>query len=158
MEINFREYINEEEMKEIIKDEVRIKIRQEFSREENFKRILTNSLYEQVSYEIISLENNGQIEPLKEQVKKIIEELSAYNVFGNDTTDRYNPKLSDNRILLNEIVKENRDELSKVVKRQLNYAYKEYNARNDMADIMAEAVYDLFSIRKEEMEEWRSKQ
>ena len=47
MEINFREYINKEEMKEIIKDEVRIKIRQEFSREENFKRILTNSLYEQ---------------------------------------------------------------------------------------------------------------
>ena len=152
MEIDFREYISEEEMKEIIKDEVRIKIRQEFSREENFKRILTNSLYEQVSYEIISLENNGQIEPLKEQVKKIIEELSTYTVFGNDTTDRYRPKLSDNRILLNEIVKENRDELSKVVKKRLNDAYKEYNARSDMADIMAEAVYDLFSIRKEELE------
>lgn len=153
MEINFREYISEEEMKEVIKDEVRIKIRQEFSREENFKRILTNSLYNQVSHEIISLENSGQIKPLKEQVKKIIEELSSYTVFGNDTTDRYNPKLSDNRILLNEVVEENRDELSKVVKKRLNDAYKEYNARSDMADIMAEAVYDLFSIRKEELEE-----
>ena len=45
MNINFKDYLSEEEIKEIIIDELRKKAREHFCNEKEFTRILTNISY-----------------------------------------------------------------------------------------------------------------
>ena len=80
MNINFKDYLSEKEIKEIIIDELRKEARKHFCNEKEFTRILTNISYYELWKKIEEEVPNSQ-DIIKEKVKKELNEISSYDVF-----------------------------------------------------------------------------
>lgn len=145
MEINIFDYVTEEEIKEEILSGIRFKATN--MSEEDFKRVMTNAFYETVrniANEIF--EERGFKEEMESKIEEIIDGLSAYNVFVD--TDRWNKHKSKAQILLDQIVEDQKDILKDKVTKTFDTAYRGYVANQDIAQILSDHVYNIFSIKK----------
>lgn len=145
MEINIFDYVTEEEIKEEILSGIRFKATN--MSEEDFKRVMTNAFYETVrniANEIF--EERGFKEEMESKIEEIIDGLSAYNVFVD--TDRWNKHKSKAQILLDQIVEDQKDILKDKVTKTFDAAYRGYLANQDIAQILSDHVYNIFSIKK----------
>jgi|GEM_PF-3030635 len=80
MEVNVLQYLSEDEIKEICKDEIRMKIRESF-REKDIARIVSNSAYYK-AYDLVDEHiTKEHRDTIVESVDKIINDSKSYNVF-----------------------------------------------------------------------------
>lgn len=145
MEINIFDYVTDEQIREEILSSIRQKAMN--MTEHDFTRIMTNSFYHSVrklSEEVI--EKNGYEFDIKESIRKIIQELSSYTVFDLDDSK------NKNRILLEKIVSEEESLLREKVIATFDKAFSEYSASQDIAEILSNHVYEIFSIKKDQQD------
>ena len=79
MNINFKDYLSDEEIKEIVIDELRKEARNHFCNEKEFTRILTNISYYELWKKIEEEVPNSQ-DIIKEKVKEKLNEISSYDI------------------------------------------------------------------------------
>lgn len=89
MEINFEDYLSDEEKKEIIINEYRTLVQRKMKTENDLKRILSNVSFE-VFYKIVDDCFDGISKAtIKEQIDRIISDPKSYNIFKRpDAWDR----------------------------------------------------------------------
>ena len=121
MNINFKDYLSEKEIKEIVIDELRKEAREHFCNEKEFTRILTNISYYELWKKIEEEVPNSQ-DIIKEKVKKELNEISSYDVFRRkgefnncnslayDILEKY---VDENKNIIEDKVKDIFSELSK---------------------------------------------
>ena len=144
MEIDIFGYVNKEEIRSEIL--LGIRYRAENMSEEDFKRVMSNAFYTTVSSiadEIVS--EKGYEFDTRERIKEIIEDLSEWTVFRRP--DAWE-KANKNYLLLEKIVDEEKEKLRKRVIETFDSAFSEYEARQDIAQILSDHIYDIFSIEK----------
>lgn len=109
MEIEIKDYLSESEIKEIVQQELRIKVRQQFDLN-NIERIFSNSAYHIVWEEVNKSIDYDMTEFIKNKVIQIINELSAYSVFRDKGDYIYGrDKNSIAQDYLNQYVEENKN-------------------------------------------------
>ena len=121
MMINFKDYLSEEEIKEIIIDELRKEARNHFCNEKEFTRILTNISYYELWKKIEEEVPNSQ-DIIKEKVKEELNKITSYDVFRRkgefnncnslayDILEKY---VDENKNIIEDKVKDIFSELSK---------------------------------------------
>lgn len=109
MEIEVKDYLSESEIKEIVQQELRLKVRQQFDLN-NIERIFSNSAYHIVWEEVNKSIDYDVTEFIKNKVIQIINELSAYSVFRDKGDYIYGrDKNSIAQDYLNQYVEENKN-------------------------------------------------
>jgi hypothetical protein len=80
MELKIEDYLSEEEIKEIAKEEVTRQVRQAI-RKDDLDRIISNSAYNFIWKAVDEQIDGNLIDIIKEKTIKIINELSSYCIF-----------------------------------------------------------------------------
>lgn len=118
MEIDVKQYLSEDEIKEIAKDEVRNVIRKHFNSEEDAKRILCNASYQIMFDEIDKIVPNSR-DIIKEKTIQLINKSSKeydYKVFHDGG---YGGKSTLAYQYIQEAVKENKDIFKEKIKQTM---------------------------------------
>ena len=113
MNINFKDYLSEEEIKEIIIDELRKEAREHFCNEKEFTRILTNISYYELWNKIEEEVPNSQ-DIIKEKVKEKLNEISNYDIL------RKKGEFNDSNSLAYDILEKYVDENKNIVWKNKN--------------------------------------
>lgn len=139
----------------VSEDDIKNEILTSFSKvvdrmsEKDMTRVITNGLYGSVRKVIDDCITEKEADlNLEEKIKEIANEITSFNVFVDE--DRYSRRKSVAQELLDEAVVKNKDLLEIKVKETFDEAYKKYEASQDIAQIMADYVYELFSVKKED--------
>lgn len=135
MEINIKDYLNDDEIKEIAKEEVRVRLRQTIQ-DNDFDRILTNTAYKQVFKMVDEHFDGGLVDILSEKTKQIIEDLSGYSVFRRK--DMWGKEDSKAYTYLQEAVEEHKGVLFNKVETILKNVDVE-----DIQDRIIDLIYDV---------------
>ena len=106
MEIDVKDYLSESEIKEIVQQELRIKVRQQFDLN-NIERIFTNSAYHIVWEEVNKSIDYDVTEFIKNKVIEIINGMTSFSVFRRKGD--YDDKNSIAQEYLNQYVEENKN-------------------------------------------------
>jgi hypothetical protein len=84
MEINIKDYLNEDEIKDLLKDELRRQVRDYFKSEDNANRLLINLSYDIVTNEVNKIVPNFQ-EVINKKVASLVTEKDlSYHLFNFD--------------------------------------------------------------------------
>lgn len=113
MEINIEDYMNESEMKRIVENEFRDRIREYFL--ENKLSDLIYSLCNKEIYRIIEEEIPNFEEEIKKTIPSVIEGISTFDIFKSKDEFVYSKDSIGQRIL-ERAVMENRDMIEQKVK------------------------------------------
>lgn len=148
MEINIEDYLNESEIKKIVEEELRYKIKEIFKTERDTTRILSNLGYYN-TFKIVEEEVPNFKEIIKENTKKQCLNISTYEVFRSK--DYLNEKDSLAQKYLLEAVEENKNIIKDRVKEILREMDKQQIA-NEICSIIEDSVYNLFKKQKDNME------
>ena len=116
MEIRIENYLDEDEIKQIVKEELRDEIKKEI-RNNGVDRVISNIGYHHV-FEIMNKEIDGYEEQVKKQVKKVIEGLTSYSVFRKK--DLYDHEDSLGQKYLEKSIEENKNIINNKVVQILN--------------------------------------
>lgn len=84
MEINFKDYLSEEEVKDILKEELRGQVRKHFNNEENARRLLSNLAYAMVMVEVDKIVPNYHTELVNKVAELITNKDLSFHVFNTD--------------------------------------------------------------------------
>lgn len=140
MNINIENYLSEEEIKEICKDELRNSIKKQFSNEKDLTRIITNLSYYELWEQI-----ENEVPNCKKIIKgKTIEQLnkiSSYDVLREK--GEFNSKNSVAQDILENCVIENKNIIEDKVKEILNSLSKT-DIKYDIKGIIEEYIENLF--------------
>ena len=131
LEINVSDYLSDEEIKDIVKDEIRSRIR-EFSKND-IERIVCNSAYEVVWQAVDNVYDNSTQEMLRDKVVDQINEFSNFNLFR--VPDVWQKTANMPYTTLCEVVKDNRELLDMKVKESVSKLTKA-----DMKSVALELV------------------
>lgn len=132
MEINFKDYLSEEEIKEIVKDEFRIKIRNEMNSEAETNRIISNLCYQFV-WDMVDKQIEGSLEViLRDKIINIIKEMTDFCIFRK--ADAWDKKESLGQKILEQAIIDN----SEIIKQKVKSYLKNLDENNNY--IFGEAV------------------
>ena len=148
MEIRIENYLDEDEIKQIVKEELRDEIRKEI-KDIGVSTIISNIGYHHV-FEIMNKEIDGYEEQVKEQVKKIIEGLTSYSVFRKK--DLYEHEDSLGQKYLEKSIEENKDIINNKVVQILNELGKD-DISFEIMTIIEDKLNNLFLERKRDGED-----
>lgn len=81
MEIKIEDYLSREEIKEILEDQIRESIKDKFTNEKEFERILFNLSYEFVYQEIDKATGKNSRELILKKTESILNNIKNYSVF-----------------------------------------------------------------------------
>jgi ribosomal protein S3AE len=84
MEINIKDYLSDEEIKDICKGEIRNHVRATF-KEDDLVRIISNSAYYKAYGIVDDLLPQGYEETVVKKVEEIIDDIKSYTVFREKT-------------------------------------------------------------------------
>lgn len=140
MNINIMDYLSNEEIKEICKDELRCNIRKIFSNEKETTRIITNLSYYELWKEIEKEVPNCK-ELIKEKTKEKLNEISSYDVLRKK--GEFNSENSVAQDILENCVIENKNIIEDKVKEILNSLSKT-DIKYDIKGIIEEYIENLF--------------
>ena len=147
MEINIKDYMSDEEIKAIIKDEIVKETRRTLCNEKEITRILTNISYYELWKKIEEEVPNCQ-EIIKKKTKEKILEISKFDIFQKrDDFLEYKDSLAQQ--FLNESVKENKniiDDKVKKIMNELSLTDIKYNIQS----IIEQYIENLFKSKDEE--------
>lgn len=148
MEIDVKDYLSESEIKEIVKDELRFKIRQQFDIN-NIERIFTNSAYHIVWEEVNKSIDYDMTETIKNKVIEVISNLSNYSVFRDKGDYIYGrDKNSIAQEYLNQYVEENKNIINKKVI-EIMQGLDSDALRDQLYDLIYRVVEDRIIGKKE---------
>ena len=131
LEINVSDYLSDEEIKDVIKDEIRSRIRQ-FSKND-IERIISNSAYEVVWKAVDNVYDDNTQEILRNKVVEQIRGFSNFNLFR--VPDAWQKTANMPYTTLCDVVKDNRDLLDLKVKESVSKLTKA-----DMKNVALELV------------------
>jgi len=140
MEIQVEKYLSEGEIKEIVKEEVRYEIQSIIKKEKTLDRILTNTYYKTVWMMVEETLDEDKIlkNLIRDNVKRIINELNSYSVFrGKD----YYENESLGQTLLNQVITDNKDLINNRVVEIITGLDKD-DLRYRLEDLMYQVVED----------------
>lgn len=149
MEIKVKDYLLESEIKEIVKDELRFKIRQQFDIN-NIERIFTNSAYHIVWEEVNKSIDYDMTEMIKNKVIEVINGMTDYSVFRDKGDYIYGrDKDSIAQTYLNQYVEENKNIINEKVI-EIMQGLDSDAIRNQLYDLIYQVVEDRIIGKKEE--------
>ena len=140
MNINIKDYVSEEEIKDIIGDEIRRSVRHHMNTEAELSRIITNISYKEL-WKQIELEVPNCEKTLKEKTIERIRNISDYDIFRRK--DAYGAEDSLAVKLIDECVKENKDIINDKVKNIFN-ELSNSDLKYDIQGILEEYIEKLF--------------
>lgn len=140
MNINIKDYISEEEIKDIIKDEIRRSVAYYMNTEAELSRIITNISYKEL-WKQIELEVPNCETLLKQKTIERIRQLSSYDVFRRK--DIYGGENSLATKLIDECVKENKNIINDKIKNIFN-ELSNSDLKYDIQGILEEYIENLF--------------
>lgn len=140
MNINIKDYISEEEIKDIIGDEIRRSVRYHMNNEAELSRIITNISYKEL-WKQIELEVPNCETLLKQKTIEKIRNISDYDIFRRK--DAYGAEDSLATKLIDECVKENKNIINDKVKNIFN-ELSNSDLRYKIQGILEEYIEKLF--------------
>ena len=148
MEINVKDYLSELEIKGIVEQELRYKIKQSFDLN-NIERIFTNSAYGIVWEEVNKSIDYDMTEFIKNKVIEVINSLSNYSVFRDKGDYVYGrDKDSIAQEYLNQYVEENKNIIrDRVV--EIMQGLDGDTLRDQLYDLIYQVVEDRIIGKKE---------
>lgn len=142
LEINVRDYLSDEDILEIVKDEVRNSIRN--NNEDNLTRIIKNAShywFRDIVSEVMGENFNEKIE---EQVKEILSKVSEYTIVRDGS---YGENPSKAYLLIQEYVEKHKSILENRVKEKIGnlseFNVLGYEGREQIANSVSQAIYDV---------------
>lgn len=145
MNINIKDYVSEEEIKDIIGDEIRRSVRYHMNTEAELSRIITNISYKEL-WKQIELEVPNCEKTLKEKTIERIRNISDYDIFRRK--DAYGAEDSLATKLIDECVKENKNIINDKVKNIFN-ELSNSDLKYDIQGILEEYIEKLFEKENE---------
>lgn len=146
MEINLKDYLDKEKMKKIVETEFRDKVKEMFNGEGETSRIISNLGYYN-TYEILDKEVPNFKERIKEQTKKVCENISSYTVFRSKDEYIYG-KDSLGQKYLEEAVENNKDIINERVK-NIFLELNNYDLAEQIKDIIYDKIDEMFTKRED---------
>lgn len=132
--INIEDYLDRDEIKDIIKNQIRYIV------ERDAERLLTNSAYYVVFKAVDEALDNNAKELIKQKAIEVINNLSEFSVFRKrDTWDRENSIAYD---ILQEAVKENSNLIKQKVREAIENRDYERDIQNSM-DYISEGLFEI---------------
>ena len=140
-EIKVEDYLTEDEIKEIVKEEVRSQVR--CHNEQDFKRVLMNASYDWFKDLISETMGDDFNEQIEVKIKEVLSEVTAFHViregsFGESPSKAYK--------LIQEYVNKHKQILENRVKNSLEnmseYDILRYKSREDLADSVSQAIFN----------------
>ena len=138
--IDIKDYVNEEEIKDIIEDEIRRSVRYHMNNEAELSRIITNISYKEL-WKQIELEVPNCEKTLKEKTIERIRNISDYDIFRRK--DNFGAEDSLATKLIDECVKENKNIINDKVKNIFN-ELSNSDLKYDIQGILEEYIEKLF--------------
>ena len=151
MEINITDYLNHDEIKEVVESELRKQIREHFKNEENAKRLMINLSYQIVTDEIDKIVPNHK-DFIANKVAKIInsESSTSYCLFDFDSYGSGRRK-SLGAIIVEETILENKQLIKDKVIESIttkDYSEEAWNKFEMLAEDFTSNIYDFVSAMK----------
>ena len=143
--IDIKDYVSEEEIKDIIGDEIRRSVRYHMNNEAELSRIITNISYKEL-WKQIELEVPNCEKTLKEKTIERIRNISDYDIFRRK--DAHGAKDSLATKLIDECVKENKNIINDKVKNIFN-ELSNSDLKYDIQGILEEYIEKLFEKENE---------
>ena len=140
MSIDIKDYVSEEEIKDIIVDEIRRSVRYHLNNEAELSRIITNISYKEL-WKQIELEVPNCETLLKQKTIERIRNISDYDIFRRK--DAYGTEDSLATKLIDECVKENKNIINDKVKNIFN-ELSNSDLKYDIQGILEEYIEKLF--------------
>lgn len=140
MDIDIKDYLSDSEMRIIVEEEFREKIRKYFNTESDIARIITNLGYYN-TFKIIEDEVPNFKDLIKQKTKEQCEKISSYAVFREKSDyERQNSLAQD---YLEEAVEENKDLINRKVLDIINGLNKQ-DIAFEINSIIEEKIDNLF--------------
>lgn len=147
MEINIEDYLNKDEIKNIVIQELRESISNYFRRKEDIGKIISNIGYE-MTFNLINEEVPNFKEQIKESVLKVCSEISSYCVFrkkGEYSSYDTNSVAQD---ILEQVVLDNKNIIEDKIKSIFNELQKT-DLRYEISGILEDYIDNLFKPKEE---------
>lgn len=140
MNIEIENYLSDDEIRQIVEEEFRNRIKSLFRTEKEITRIVTNLGYYN-TFKIIENEVPNFKELIKEQTKKQCENISSYSVFRKK--DAFESENSLAQDYLEEAVKENKEIINKRVVEIMN-SIDNQDLADEICSLLEEKIMNLF--------------
>ena len=151
MEINFKDYLSDNEVKEIVQDELRIQVRKLFSgTEENTQRLLSNLAYAIVRDEVDKIVPNYEQDLVNKVAELIKSKDLSFHVFNYHHST--NAPTSFGSKVIEQTVKENQQLIKdKVVKtiQEADYSEQALMKFESLADDFTSNIYDFVNLMRD---------
>lgn len=140
MNIEIENYLSDDEIRQIVEEEFRNRIKSLFRTEKEIIRIVTNLGYYN-TFKIIENEVPNFKELIKEQTKKQCENISSYSVFRKK--DAFESENSLAQDYLEEAVEENKEIINKRVVEIMN-SIDNQDLADEICSLLEEKIMNLF--------------
>lgn len=140
LKINVYDFLDEDEIKDIVVQEFKNSIRRELNSHE-FERHMSNITYLDVYEEVDKITPNYKETIAEKVVETISKDIGTYIIFRND--DAYGNKKSIGQKILDELVVENKEKIKVEVEKVLNKFYEEdlyYSIQENIERVVADIL------------------
>ena len=145
MDINIKDYLSNDEIKEIVVDELRNQIKDHFKDEDRAARLLSNFSYKLIYDEIDkTIPNSRQL--IESKTKEILLDIKSYSVFRNSS---YGQTPSPAHKIMEQAVTDNKDLINGKVKETIinkDYSEEIWNKFEDLADSFTNNIYSILEL------------
>jgi len=145
LKIDITEYLSEEEIKELCKEQVKCEISKFFKNEENAQRLLSNLSYKLVYNEIDKVIPNSK-ELVVSKTMSILGNIQSYLVFRDGS---YGSSKSLAYQILEESVRNNRDLINEKVKETItnkDYSEEIWNKFQELGESFVSNIYEIVNL------------
>ena len=139
-EVIIEDYLSREEIQDIVKDELRILVKDSF-RKEKLDTLIANSSYE-IVWKAVDEEMDGNlIETIKTKTLDIINNLSSYSVFHKK--DAWEHEDSKAYIYMQQAIEENKDLIFSMTKERIVTEIVKFIDTNYIQDCVNDLIYQI---------------
>lgn len=148
IKLNIEDYLTHEEIKDIMKDQVRNEVRNFFKDEKNAQRLLSNLSYQIVFDEVDKIIPNSR-ETIVNTTLKLVNDVKSYTVF-RDRSYGSSPSLA--YTYMEEAVKLNKDLINEKVKETIinkDYSEEIWNQFEKLSNTFVENIYAITDLGRQ---------
>ena len=139
-EVIIEDYLSREEIQDIVKDELRILVKDSF-RKEKLDTLIANSSYK-IVWKAVDEEMDGNlIETIKTKTLDIINNLSSYSVFHKK--DVWEHEDSKAYIYMQQAIEENKDLIFSMTKERIVTEIVKFIDTNYIQDCVNDLIYQI---------------
>ena len=139
-EVIIEDYLSREEIQDIVKDELRVLVKDSF-RKEKLDTLIANSSYE-IVWKAVDEEMDGNlIETIKTKTLDIINDLSSYHVFHKK--DVWEHEDSKAYIYMQQAIEENKDLIFSMTKERIVTEIVKFIDTNYIQDCVNDLIYQI---------------